>query len=238
MTQYGTLYGIGIGPGDPDLVTLAAVKALAHVDKVFASSSTKNDSSLALSIARPHLREGAVVEQLGYPMTSDRGELEAAWKQNSEKVLEYLASGQDAAVLTLGDPMFYSTFGYLLQTVRRMAPPVRIRTIPGVTSFQASAAETAWILAEAGENFQVISGVCNAEKLRALLQESDNAVILKAYRNFGKIRQVLHEMKLAQSSLFVSRLGLDGEIICRDIDEAPDSPNYLSLVLVKNPNRK
>jgi precorrin-2/cobalt-factor-2 C20-methyltransferase len=133
MTRYGTLYGIGVGPGDPDLITLKAVKTLAGVDVVFAAASTKNESSLALSIAGPHLRQGAETLRLDFPMTRDQAVLDAAWQDNARKVSGVLAQGKSAAFLTLGDPLTYSTFGYLLRTLNGLLAEIPIKVIPGVT---------------------------------------------------------------------------------------------------------
>ncbi len=235
MTTYGTLYGIGVGPGDPDLMTVKAVKTLAVVDRVFAASSTKNDASTALAIAQPHLAPKTDVVELGFPMTREQKELELAWTVNAQHVEAFLGTGQSAAFLTLGDPLLYSTFGYLLQTLTKKYPEIPVQIIPGVTSFQAAAARTKSILAESGQNLQVISGVCSEQKLRQLLNTSDNVVILKAYRNFPVIRKVLVELGLEKNSLLATRVGQDGEKIMT-LDEAPEKPHYFSLILVKNLN--
>ena len=230
--QPGMLYGIGVGPGDPELLTVKAARVLSSVRTVFAAASTKNDSSLSLSIARPHLGPGAAIQVLGFPMTRDQTQMRRAWEANARMVLAALELG-DAAFLTLGDPMLYSTFGYLLRTLRDMAPEFRAEVIPGITSFQAAAARTQTVLAESGENLLVVSGVQSREDLRRHLECADNAAVLKAYRNFGEIREVLEELDLADTSTFVSRLGLEGETVSHGLAQAPESPHYLSLLLVK-----
>jgi precorrin-2/cobalt-factor-2 C20-methyltransferase len=233
MTEPGTLFGVGVGPGDPDLITLKAVKALGQVDVIFAAASTDNDHSIALSIAGPHLPGGARVVTLGFPMTHKRAALEQAWEDNAAIVAETVEAGENAAFLTLGDPLTYSTFGYLLRALRRRSPDLPVVVIPGVTSYQAAAARTETVLSEARESLLVISGICDAERLRALLKNTDNAAILKAYRNLPVIRQTLEEMNLTKNVTFVSRLGLEDEMIVEDADAIPDDPNYLSLLLVK-----
>jgi len=124
-TKTGTLYGIGVGPGDPELITLKALKVLHRVPHIFAACSTKNSYSLALSIVRCHLN-GAGIEHLPFPMTKDTQVLASAWERNARRVLEVLATGSDAAFVTLGDPLTYSTFGYLLKTLKRLDPGVSI----------------------------------------------------------------------------------------------------------------
>ena len=233
MTEPGTLFGIGVGPGDPDLMTLKAVKALGQVEVIFAAASTDNDHSIALSIVRPHLPDDVRVVTLGFPMTHKRAALEQAWEENAAMVAETVEAGESAAFLTLGDPLTYSTFGYLLRALRRRWPDLPVEVIPGITSYQAAAARTETVLSEARESLLVISGICDAERLRALLENTDNAAILKAYRNLPVIRRTLAEMDLTENVTFVSRLGLEDEMIVEDADAIPDDPNYLSLLLVK-----
>ena len=233
MKEPGTLFGIGVGPGDPDLITLKAVKAIGQVDVIFAAASTDNDHSIALSIVRPHLPDGVRVVTLGFPMTHKRAALEQAWEENAALVAETVEAGESAAFLTLGDPLTYSTFGYLLRALRRRWSDLPVVVIPGVTSYQAAAARTETVLSEARESLLVISGICDAQRLRALLENTDNAAILKAYRNLPVIRRTLAEMDLTENVTFVSRLGLEDEMIVEDADAIPDDPNYLSLLLVK-----
>lgn len=231
--QQGTLYGVGVGPGDPELLTLKAINTLGHVSSIFASSSSKNGFSLAESIVRPHLRPETVVHRLKFPMTSDRALLEQAWKENADTVLERLDQGEDVALVTLGDPLLYSTFGYIMRTVKQLRPNQQVEIIPGITSFQQAAATTCTILAEAEESLHILPGTMPEETLRAHLQLADNSIVLKAYRNLPAIRKTLLDLELAGTSLFVSRLGLEGEVIQRDLDLVPDTPHYLSLMLVK-----
>lgn len=237
MTQPGKLYGIGVGPGDPDLLTVKAAKVLGEVDVVFAASSTKNDYSTALGIALPHMRPDVIKRHLGFPMTKDKEELEAAWRRNAEEVAEVLRSGKNAAFLTLGDSLTYSTYGYLLKTLKRLAPELRCEAVPGITSYQAAAAKVGFILAESEESLVVSSGVCNPERLEQLLEVADNAVIMKTYKNFDDIRGSLERLRLSDKTVLVSRLGMEGESILHDIKDAPEKPHYFSLALVrKNPH--
>jgi precorrin-2/cobalt-factor-2 C20-methyltransferase len=233
MRSTGTLYAIGVGPGDPDLLTLKAVKALAKVGKVFAASSTKNDYSLALSIAAPHMRPDTPVVRLGFPMTHDKTALEAAWMANAQAVLDELSHGGDAAFLTLGDPMTYSTFLYLWRTMQNIDPQTQVVIVPGVSSIQAAAAAAGMGLAESGQNLAILSGVDDMDRLRLALEACDSAVILKAYKSFPKLRALLSSMGLAQKAILVSRCGLEGQTILHGLEECPDRPAYFSLILVK-----
>jgi len=233
MTRYGTLYGIGVGPGDPELITLKAVNRLKRVDVVFAAASTKNEASLAQAIAAPHLRPGVEVIRLDFPMTRDEAVLASAWRANADRVAGLLAQGKDAAFLTLGDPLTYSTFGYLLRTLNGLLTEIPVQVIPGVTSYQAAAAHTGRVLAESGESLAVVSGVASEEELTRILSAADSAVILKAYKNLPAIRRVLAKLGLAGSAVFVTRLGHEGEEVITNLDNVPDKPSYFSLVLVR-----
>jgi precorrin-2/cobalt-factor-2 C20-methyltransferase len=233
MTEKGTLYGIGVGPGDPELLTLKAIKALGRVDVIFAAASTKNDYSTAYDIARPHLKQGVRVENLGFPMTKDEAELNAAWQANAKAVAAVLDQGLDAAFLTLGDPLTYSTYGYLQRTLLAIDPAIRLQAIPGITSFHAAAARIGLVLCESKESLLITSGVSDPDRLEAQLDVADNAVILKAYKNFEEIRATLERLRLSDKTVLVSRLGMEGESILMDIKDAPATPHYFSLALVK-----
>jgi len=232
MTRYGTLYGIGVGPGDPDLITLKAIKTLQKVDVVLAAASTRNEASLALSIARPHLGQETKTLRLNFPMTRDAAVLENAWRENAATVADILDAGKSAAFLTLGDPLTYSTFGYLLR-VLALHTDAPVEVIPGITSYQAAAAFTGRVLVESGENLAVVSGVADEATLTRVLENSQCAVILKAYKNLPTIRRVLAKLGLGDACVFVTRLGLEGEEIITGLDNLPEKPSYYSLLLVR-----
>ncbi len=227
----GVLYGIGVGPGAPDLITLRALAALASVKVVLAAASPKNDDSLALSIAAPHLPQGVEVLRLDFPMTRDKETLRAAWEKNARITADILRSGRDAAFLTLGDPLIYSTFGYLMRTLASLAPELPVRVIPGITSFQEAAAKSATVLCEGEENLLLISGVNTPERLEKALALADSAVILKTYRNAAAIYKALALSGRKDAIRFASRLGLHDEVIAKGLDNVPEKPHYLSLVL-------
>lgn len=229
----GTLYGIGVGPGDPELITLKALKVLHRVPHIFAACSTKNTYSLALSIVRCHLN-GAGIEHLPFPMSKDPQVLQEAWERNARRVLEVLDTGCDAAFVTLGDPLTYSTFGYLLKTLKHVRPELCIVTIPGITSYNAAAALTHIPLAEGEESFYLVSGALGAAKLKEVIEKSDNIVMLKTYRHFDEIYQALEEMNLLDRATCISRCGLDGETVVENLrDLNGRAMPYLSMVIIK-----
>ena len=107
---------------------------LNQVDVIFAAASSKNEYSLALENAKSHMLNGAEVVKLSFPMPREREILERAWEENARRILEFVQKGRDAAFITIGDPLTYSTFGYVMQTIQEMAPEVPVQIIPGVTS--------------------------------------------------------------------------------------------------------
>jgi precorrin-2/cobalt-factor-2 C20-methyltransferase len=231
--KIGTLYGIGVGPGDPDLITVKALNILKRVPDVFAASSTKNHYSLARNIIRKHFPD-IRVEQMPFPMTRDRAVLRSAWEENSRRALEVLEAGRDAAFVTLGDPLTYSTFSYLLRTIKQMAPDLRVITVPGVTSYHAAAAASNTPLTEGEESFHLISGARGGDNLRRIIETSENVVMLKTYKHFKDICNTLEELDLLDRAVCISRCGLDGETLVEDVRSlrGRDMP-YLSLIIIK-----
>ena len=135
---------------------MRAVDVLRRVEVVLAAASPRNEQSLALSIAAPHLPESVHVERLDFPMTRDTAVLEKAWADNADAVRRVLESGRSAAFLTLGDPLIYSTFGYLMRTLLALAPHLNVEVVPGITSYQEAAAKTRTILCEGEENLMAV----------------------------------------------------------------------------------
>lgn len=234
----GTLFGIGVGPGDPDLITLKAAKILKQVDVVFAAASTKNSYSLAEEIASTHIKEGMPLVRLSFPMTRGTEKLQTAWEENARTVVDTLRKGKDAAFVTIGDPMTYSTFGYLMRTIKEIAPDTSIEIVPGITSYHAGAAAAGEILAEAEESFTVISGALGAKKLREVIDHTDRVVMLKVYREYKEIMDVLDQLDLLMGSVLVCGCGLDRERIVKNLEDGIDSaPPYLSLLLISKRGR-
>ncbi|MEW5773961.1 MAG: precorrin-2 C(20)-methyltransferase [Thermodesulfobacteriota bacterium] len=229
----GILYGVGVGPGDPELLTLKAVRVLRSAPRVYAAASTKNSYSVSLSIVRPHLAPGVEPVVLSFPMTRDQAVLDRAWEENARTVLADLDAGRDVAFLTLGDPSTYSTFGYLLRTLRGLNPAVRAEVVPGVTSYCAAAALAGEPLAEADQTLAVVSGVCGGDTLRRAAEAADSLVVLKAYKRFADIRAALAEAGLLQDAVLVSACGQDGQSLVRDLAGVEQAPPYFSLVLAK-----
>ena len=233
-TKIGTLYGIGVGPGDPDLITLKATKILSMVQVVFTAASTKNNHSLAVNIAKPHIPETTSIRVLYFPMTKDEKETRESWAKNARIIINQLEQGKDVAFLTVGDSMTYSTYGYILKHIKASAPHVPITSIPGITSYQAAAARLNTPLVEGEESLLVTSGVKGGDRLRQFSYKPETVVFLKAYRNVEDIIAAVDETDLFQNCVGISKCGLTGEEIVTDPKEfAHKPPNYWTLIIAK-----
>ena len=232
--KLGTLYGVGVGPGDPELITLKAVKVLNQVKVIFAASSSKNEYSLALENAKSHMLNGAEVVRLSFPMTRDQEILDKAWGENARRILAFIQQGKDVAFITIGDPLTYSTFGYVMETIQEMAPEVVVRVIPGVTSYQAATAAAHEIMAAQEQTFCVISGSKGGEQLKEVINKVDCVIMLKVYRHFDEILDTLEELGIKGRATLVSRCGMEDQVICRNPEEFRGKKvPYLSLMIVK-----
>ena len=231
----GTLFGIGVGPGDPELLTLKAVNLLKRVDVVFTAASTKNNYSLAIDIARDHIPANTAIQTLAFPMTKDRSETRRAWEANAKTIAGIIKKGSDAAFLTLGDPLTFSTFGYILKCMQRLYPEIPVVSVPGITSYQASAAALNMPLVEGEESLLVLSGAQGGDRLREQGLKPDNVVFMKAYRNVPSICAALDEAGMLDKAAGVVSCSQPGQELVRDVTNLLDrEPNYWTLIIAKN----
>ncbi|MBE0618516.1 MAG: precorrin-2 C(20)-methyltransferase [Proteobacteria bacterium] len=229
----GTLYGVGVGPGDPELLTLKAARVLGEVDVVFTSSQVRSGRSLALEIAEPHLTPGKEVVALPFEHTFEGVASGAAHRANAERVLEVLRRPASAAFLTLGDPMTYSTFTYLLRALRDLEPRVPVAVVPGITSFAAAAAAAVEPLAEGEESLTVVSAARGPGRLAQALDLAENVVVMKPYRRLAEVCDLLDARGRGEQALYALRCTRPGERLLRGTDAARESgTEYMSLFLV------
>ncbi|MEE8185240.1 MAG: precorrin-2 C(20)-methyltransferase [Thermodesulfobacteriota bacterium] len=232
------LYGVGIGPGDPELMTLKAVRVLKGVDVIAVPKSKEEATSLALDIIRGviDLKDKEVVELI-FPMKRNQMELIEAWEESRRQVIERLEGSRDVAFITIGDPLFHSTFIYLLEALCRESPEDRfynIEVIPGVSSINAASALSCTPLAKSGERMAIIPATYGYEKLKETIEEFDTVVLLKANKAIGGIITVLEESGLKENAVFVSRAGLAGERVTRDLDSLKGKElDYFSIIIIK-----
>ena len=231
MKNIGKLFGVGVGPGDPELITVKAVRVIKEADIIFTAASTKNTYSLAVEIASPYISASAQIEKLSFPMTKVVKEVEAAWTHNAKQIAKVLKQGKKAVFLTLGDPTTYSTFGYILKKMACIMPEADIETIPGITSFHAASARLNRILVEGEESLLVTSGAYGGDQIRNI-NGIENIAIVKAYKNIQDINKALKETGLDNKSVAVSKCGRKNELIIKNLDELEKrSPDYWTLIL-------
>ncbi|MDR3579417.1 MAG: precorrin-2 C(20)-methyltransferase [Oryzomonas sp.] len=230
-----TIYAVGVGPGDPELLTRKAERILRSADVILAPVSNPSEASVALATIREFLdesRQEVIVHQ--FPMTSDRARLIPAWQEAAALIAARTQAGQDVAFVTIGDPLFYSTFIYLLRILREICPHVPIEIVPGISSVNASAAEAGVPLVEADEKMAVIPATAGMDKIAEALAKFETVVLLKVKPVFGDILELIRQMGRERSTVFVERVGSDRQKVLTDFAEiAAHAPDYLSLMIIR-----
>jgi precorrin-2/cobalt-factor-2 C20-methyltransferase len=229
----GILYGVGVGPGDPELLTFKAAAVIKEADIILAPKTEKKEDSVALSIARPYLKPNAEIVKLVFPMVSDDKELTEAWQSNKEVILKLLKAGKKVVFLTLGDPMFYSTYIYIYRLLEDSGYP--IETIPGVTAFCAIGSHIGYPLVDGDNVLTIVPATMEEAKLDKVLKEADNVVLMKVYKNFPQIVEKLQKYNLMSEAVLISRCGLPEEKVVHNLQDVDTSKplNYLSTILTK-----
>ncbi len=212
-----TFYGIGVGPGDPELLTLKAANILKSVKNIIAPIPKNGSKSLALDIARSHLRSDAVVHTLVFPMVSDTLALDRHWSEAGQKAQEILAAGNDVCFLTLGDPLLYSTYIYLLRALKKRMPNLDCQTIPGITAASAVAARTNFPIGEGKATVTIVPTADDPTDLIQALDRPGSVVLMKIGNRLSDILDILARRNLLQHGVLVSRAGQAGEQIETDL---------------------
>ncbi|MEZ6174967.1 MAG: precorrin-2 C(20)-methyltransferase [Candidatus Scalinduaceae bacterium] len=174
-----------------------------------------------------------VIEQV-YPMVKDKLKLKRAWLQAAKEVRDEIVSGNDVAYLTIGDPLTFSTYCYLLQHISKMIPIQKIHTIPGITSYNAAACLSNFSLIEQDEKLAIIPVSTEIEKLRPILETFETVVLMKVAKKLDAVIDLLEEMNLINHSLFASYVGRENEFMTHDLKSLKgSSKGYLSVIIVK-----
>jgi precorrin-2/cobalt-factor-2 C20-methyltransferase len=229
----GDFYGIGVGPGDNELLTVKAVRIIKEVDCIFAPRADSKGSSLALDIVADVCEGKRVVEQV-YPMVRDKAKLEAAWMASANEIKREIESGNNVAYLTIGDPLTFSTYCYLLQQLSKIIPSQNIHTIPGITSYNAAASLANFSLIEQNEKLAIIPVSEDVDELRPILNSFDTVILMKVAKKLDEVIMLLEEMELIDKSLFASYIGFKNEFITRDLLSLKGGgKGYLSVIIVR-----
>ncbi len=238
----GKFIGIGVGPGDPELITVKAVKVLKIVDVVSVPKAHAGTSSMALGLVKHILAEREKppeVLELVFPMTKDDAEVERLWTENAGVVAEKVESGKAVAFITLGDPLFYSTFIYLFQSLRQGYPEVKVEIIPGVTALTACAASAQVPLAEKEEVVTIIPSDLDSKLIEETAKHADNVVFMKCAHHFKDLVPVLERSGFTENSTvaLVRRCSmLEEKVIVGQIGDVKGwdiLEDYFSMAIVK-----
>ncbi|MGO4127021.1 precorrin-2 C(20)-methyltransferase [Inquilinus sp. YAF38] len=223
----GTLYGLGVGPGDPELVTLKALRLLRSAP-VLAYPAPDVGDSFARSIVAPHLLGGQTEIAIRVPMRVDPAPAQAVYDAAAVEIAGHLDSGRDVAVLCEGDPFFYGSFMYLFG---RLAERHRVEVVPGVSSLTACAAATGLPLAARNDVLTVLPAPLPEDELRPRLQAAEAVVIMKLSRHFKKISQLLEETGLYDDARYVERATLGHQRVLKLSEVDPETVPYFSMIL-------
>jgi precorrin-2 C20-methyltransferase/precorrin-3B C17-methyltransferase len=235
----GRLWGVGLGPGDPDLVTVKAARVVGQAD-VVAYHSARHGRSIARSISQPYLREGQLEEALVYPVTTEttdhpggyRVAMEEFYDECAARLAAHLEQGRTVAVLCEGDPFFYGSYMHMH---KRLAHRYPTEVIPGVTSVSAAAAVAGRPLVEHDEVLTVLPGTLPPAVLAERLTNTDSAAIIKLGRTFTGVRQALADAGRLDDAWYVDRATTDRQIVRPLSDVDPGSVPYFSLALLPSP---
>lgn len=236
----GKLFVIGVGPGDPELITLKAVRILKDISCIFVPKGKEEGSSIALSIVERviDLKDKEIIEAY-FPMkktrlqASDSCELDTKWYETIETIYSKLNKGIDVAFITLGDPTIYSTFFYLYDKLLELSPLLNIEIIPGVSSINAGAARAKLSLSLADEKIAILPATY-VDDIEEILQKFDTIILMKVHRVFNKVLDMLYVTNLTDKAIYISKAGMEDEKILKNIKEVKkDDLNYFSLVIVK-----
>ena len=230
---WGTCYGVGVGPGDPELLTLRAARVIGAC-QVVAAPQTRGGATLALDIAAQAVDlEGKDIIRLPFAMSRDAGERQRMHEESVGLIAEQLAQGKDVAVLTLGDPGFFSSFFYLADDLRDRG--FAIEVIPGVTSFSAVAARLGEGLTEMDEPLHVVPSAACVEYIDEVLDLPGTKVLMKPCGRLGELIEALERRGELPCASLVADCGLPSEHVCRDLAsfDPAEHPSYFTTLVVK-----
>ncbi|KAA5832473.1 precorrin-2 C(20)-methyltransferase [Saccharopolyspora hirsuta] len=239
MSSNGTLYGVGLGPGDPELVTIKAARLIERAE-VIAYHSARHGRSIARSVAEPYLRPGQIEEALVYPVTTEttdhpggyQGAIDEFYADCAARLAAHLEAGRDVVLLAEGDPLFYGSYMHMH---KRLAGRFRAEVVPGITSISGASAALGRPLAERDETFTVLPGTLPPDVLAERLAATDAAAVLKLGRTFDGVREAFEKAGRADEAWYVERATTDRQR-CQPLTEVdPSTVPYFSLALLPGP---
>lgn len=234
MTNVGVLYGLGVGPGDPELITVKAFRMIQECPVVAYPKKLKGSKSYAHRIVEVYINP-AEKEMLGlvFPMTKDKAILEREWSNTVEQVWQKLQEGKDVAFVTEGDPMLFSTFIHLMKLMQERHPEVTIKTVPGISSFNGSASRLGIPLADGDDKVAMIPATSSYDEMRKAIEDHDAVVFIKVAKVIDVMLEVLRDLHLLDHASVVTKVTSDEEVIwnVRDLDGV--ELEYLTCMVVR-----
>lgn len=232
--QLGTLYGISVGPGDPELITLKGLRLLKEVPVVAFPAGVRGKPGIAQEIVKEWLGGDQVQLALAFPYVQDIAILTQAWQIAAQQVWHYLGLGQDVAFVCEGDVSFYSTFTYLAQVLKQLHPECVVQTVPGVCSPMAAASALGEPLTRLDQRLAVVPALYNVEELEKILDWADVVVLMKVSSVYEQIWEVLHQRQLLKQACVVERATRPEQVIYEDLRDRPRLKlPYFSLLIVR-----
>ena len=235
------LIGIGVGPGDPELLTVKAVNAIHNADIIMCPASKEDRPSIALSVVSSLIDKSKNQEivKLIFPMTKDKNILEETWKKNAKIMAETVLSGKNVVYLTVGDPYLYSTWIYMHKDLKENYPDIEISVIPGIVSMFTFASKVGVSIAEGAEKVAIIPSCYDLSSVKEIAKNSETMIFLKDGRYFDQVIQVLKQSGFPNDSIFAigQDLGTDHEIIRKltlgEVNDDTLTTKYFSILVVK-----
>ena len=230
-------YGIGTGPGDSTLVTIKAVNTIKMLDILYTPEPKKGGDSLALSIVKEYVPDTVEIKQRHFPMNNDSVEKMASWDAIAAEIKDDVKAGKEVGFITLGDPMIYSTYVYIME---RLMDEIEVETIPGISSFSNIASNQNFPLVMDTDPLMVIPCTMEEEKIDAALQTYDCFVLMKVYKNFKEIVQKLEKYDSIDSAILVSNSSQEREVVYKDLRDIhlQEKISYFSTILVNRNNKR
>ncbi len=236
MTEVGTLFGVGTGPGDPELLTLKAVDVIKRCD-VLAFFAKRGNKSNARRIAERHIPARIEEVPLLYPVTTElskhceeyKSQISDFYDRSAEELARHLASGKSVAVLSEGDPLFYGSYMHIHV---RLAPRFRTEVVPGVTAMSGCWSQAETPIAQGDDITTVLPGTISEDLLAKRLESSEAVIIMKVGRNLAKIRRALETAGRLSSAVYVERATMSNGLTVPLADKISDDAPYFSIVLV------
>jgi precorrin-2/cobalt-factor-2 C20-methyltransferase len=230
MVKIGTLYGVGVGPGDPELMTVKAWRLISTAD-VIAYLCANGKDSTARDIAKPFIPEGVKEITIDMPMRVEREPGEAAYDKGAAEISKHLDQGQDVVMLCEGDPFFYGSFMYIFE---RLSEKYKTIVVPGVTSITAAAAAIGKPLVARNDVLKVLPATLPEDRLREELRNCQSAAIIKVGRHFGKVKTVLSQLGLIEKSTAIQNATHKNQSIERLATVNSETLPYFTTIIVRN----